>query len=140
VTLVVDANVAVKWVVPNPQAANARAVLRSGEVLIGPDLIVAEFANTLWRHVRVRDIPQEQAFEALSSLPRLLSEFVPATELVRSALHLAVAIECSVYDGFYAVLAFERRCSLVTADRRFAEKLRSSGRLPSVQMLDDFAR
>ena len=44
-TLVVDANVAVKWVVSNPDTDNARAVVSSKEDLIAPDLLVAEFTN-----------------------------------------------------------------------------------------------
>ena len=60
-TLVVDANVAVKWVVANPDTERADAVISSGEELIAPDLLVAEFANALWRYVRARDIILDQS-------------------------------------------------------------------------------
>jgi predicted nucleic acid-binding protein len=139
-TLVVDANVAVKWVVSNPDTDNARAVISSKEDLIAPDLLVAEFTNAVWQHVRTRDIILEQAVEAVAGLQAVFSEFVPSLELVQAALQMAIDLDCSPYDCLYAALALDRKCGFVTADRKFAERLRASRRLSGVKLLDDFGR
>ena len=139
-TLVVDANVAVKWVVSNPDTDNARAVISSKEDLIAPDLLVAEFTNALWQHVRTRDIILEQAVEAVAGLQAVFNEFVPSLDLVQAALQMAIGLDCSPYDCLYAALALDRKCGFVTADRKFAERLRASRRLSGVKLLDDFGR
>jgi predicted nucleic acid-binding protein len=43
--LVIDASVAVKWVVPEPESDRAEALL--DHPLVGPDLLFAECANVL---------------------------------------------------------------------------------------------
>jgi predicted nucleic acid-binding protein len=139
-TFVVDANVAVKWVVSNPDTDDARAVISSKETLIAPDLLVAEFTNALWRHILVRDIVVGQAIDAIVGLRKVFSELVRSLELAQPALQLAIDLNCSPYDCLYAALALDRKCGFVTADRKFAERLRSSRRLPGVKLLSDFAR
>jgi len=51
-TLVVDASVAVKWFLPEPDAEPAVALLRAGHRLIAPDLLWIEVASVLWKVVR----------------------------------------------------------------------------------------
>jgi predicted nucleic acid-binding protein len=137
-TLVVDATVAVKWFVNQPDSAKAKAIADGDDVLLAPDFIVAEVGNALWMHVRVKDISLEDAIEAVTALlPYLLTEIVPSTALSEAALRMATALNHSVYDCLYAVLALERRGTFVTDDRRFAEKLRVSRRLPTVKLLSE---
>ena len=138
-TLVVDASVAVKWFVNQPDSVQAKAVADGDDVLIAPDFIIAEVGNALWRHVRVKEISLDQAIEAVTDLPLILGEIVSSTMFSEAALRLAVAMDHPVYDCLYAVLALERRATLVTDDRRFAEKLRVSRRLPNVKLLDEIA-
>jgi predicted nucleic acid-binding protein len=52
-------------------------------------------------------------------------------------LRMAKRIDHSVYDCLYAALAVERRATLITADRRFAEKLRASRRLSKIKLLEE---
>ncbi len=51
--LVIDASVAVKWFVVKPYSNEARRVLdtyQSGEAsFYAPDILPAEFANTIWK-------------------------------------------------------------------------------------------
>jgi predicted nucleic acid-binding protein len=46
--LVIDASVAVKWVVEEEGTAEALALLRASK-LVAPELLVAECANILWK-------------------------------------------------------------------------------------------
>jgi len=47
-TLVIDASVAVKWVVEEDGTADAPALRRSAK-LIAPELLMAECADILWK-------------------------------------------------------------------------------------------
>jgi len=61
---VVDASVALKWVIPEV-GAEAALALRAADRLIAPDLIVAECANALWKMVSRGEMsPEETTWEA----------------------------------------------------------------------------
>jgi predicted nucleic acid-binding protein len=50
VSLVVDASVALKWfLLEEPHASQALAVIQCGAGLIAPDLPIAELCNAAWR-------------------------------------------------------------------------------------------
>ena len=59
-TFVIDASIAVKWVVEEDGTAEALA-LRQSSKMIAPQLLVAECANILWKKVRRGDLTEEQA-------------------------------------------------------------------------------
>lgn len=134
---VVDANVAVKWFVRQPDSPQAQAVVAAGDALLAPDLIIPEVANALWRHLKAGEIEFDRAVVAMDDLPRLLSDIVSTTTLSKAALHMAAALNHAVYDCLYAALAVERNATFITADRRFAEKLRTSRRLRRIKLLDE---
>lgn len=138
-TLVIDANVAVKWFVDQADSYQAKAVIAMGDVMLAPDLIIAEVGNALWMHAKDKDISPDQAMASMVDLPRLVGEIVSSIGLSNSALRLAMALNHSVYDCFYAALALDRQATFITADRRFAEKLRVSRRLRKVKLLDEIA-
>ena len=56
-SIVIDASVAVKWVLDEPRS-DAALALRN-EQLAAPALWLAEAANALWRHVRVGELTAE---------------------------------------------------------------------------------
>ncbi|MFZ5675802.1 MAG: type II toxin-antitoxin system VapC family toxin [Pseudomonadota bacterium] len=134
---VVDANVAIKWFVRQPDSPQAHAVVAAGDTLLAPDLIVPEVANALWRHLKVGEIELDRAIVAMDDLPRLLNEIVSSASLSKIALHMAEALNHAVYDCLYAALAIDRSATFITADRRFAEKLRASRRLTRIKLLDE---
>lgn len=136
-TLVVDASIAVKWFVNQPDSIRARAIADADDLLLAPDFIVAEVGNALWRHVKVKEIDLESAVEAGADLLHILDEIVSSAALFEAALRMAATLNHSVYDCLYAVLAREQRAALITDDRRFAEKLRVSRHLPSVKLLSE---
>jgi predicted nucleic acid-binding protein len=121
--LVVDANVAAKWFVNQVHSDLAELVQNSTQPLIAPQLMIAEVADALRKHVRVKDISIEQARVALASLPRSFSEIVAMEQLADAALTLARKIERSAYDCFYLALAESRSARLVTADTRLINQV-----------------
>ena len=64
-TLVVDASVAVKWVIPEAGAADALSLRRQAK-LISPDLLLAECANILWKKVRRNELSKDEALLAVA--------------------------------------------------------------------------
>ena len=46
-TLVVDASVAAKWVLPEPQSDRAEELRLTGEPIIAPELVFAEIGNAV---------------------------------------------------------------------------------------------
>jgi predicted nucleic acid-binding protein len=121
--LVVDANIVTKWFVNQVHSDLAELVQNSTQPLVAPQLMIAEVADALRKHVRVRDISIEQAREALASLPRSFSEIVAMEQLADTALTLARKIEHSAYDCFYLALAESRSAQLVTADTRLINRV-----------------
>lgn len=120
-TFVVDASVAIKWVVDEPGTLEALALRKSK--LIAPELIVAECANILWRKVRRAEFTSDEAFFAARLLQGADVDIVPMRSLLETATRLAVALDHPAYDCIYLALAEECDCRLVTADERLLRKL-----------------
>ncbi len=125
-TLVVDASVALKWVLREAGSEQAERLLTSGERLLLPDFWLAEAASVVWRHARKRLLAPDEARRALT----LLMEVVPTEPtaglgLHGAALELAMAMDHTPYDCLYAVFAIAMAADgLVTADAAFASALR----------------
>ncbi len=116
--IVVDASVALKWVLDEPGSEGA-AALRDHE-LIAPALWLAETANALWRHARTGDISDDEAASLFAELLQAPVASLPIEPYLERALELAIEIAHPVYDCIYLALALHHRTHVVTADRRFA--------------------
>ena len=126
---VVDASVALKWVVPEVGAGAARSLQRDwaerGVAVYAPDLLWSETANALWRRARGDDAvlgPSDarELFAVLRLAP-LRSE--PLDPLAGRALEIAVSADITAYDAAYVALAEAVGGRLWTADRALAGKL-----------------
>ncbi|NBB70656.1 MAG: hypothetical protein GVY33_10105 [Alphaproteobacteria bacterium] len=62
--LEVDASVALKWALQEPDGPLAEALLSSAEDLFVPDLWVHQAANVLWVQVHRRTTPQRRSWTA----------------------------------------------------------------------------
>jgi predicted nucleic acid-binding protein len=129
---VVDASVALSWVVPDEEAsAMALRLLlafHGGEVrLSAPSLWEYEVANALRIGVVRGRIAEQEARDALGSLFDLgisLSDFGP---MAGRAWQLAMQHGLTVYDAAYLALAERHRCEFYTADKRLAKAARKTG-------------
>ena len=61
--LVIDASIAVKWVVEEDGTPEALAIRQKAR-LIAPDLLIAECANILWKKVKRRELVKQEALIA----------------------------------------------------------------------------
>ncbi len=130
--LVVDASVAIKWVIEEPGTAEALALRRYR--LSAPDLLIPECANILWKKVRRQEISTDEASLAARLLEHADVELIPMRRLLEPATRLAIQLDHPAYDCVYLALAQSSGCSFVTADTKFCAKVRSH--VPADQVLD----
>ena len=117
-SVVIDASVAVKWVLPEP-ATDAALALQHDQ-LIAPELWLAEAANALWRHVRIGELTPDQALTRLRELKKAPVASLPIEPHVERALALAIELGHPIYDCLYLALALAQDAHVITDDRRFA--------------------
>lgn len=133
-TLVVDASLAMRWLIQSEDSARARALI-GAESLVAPDLIMAEVANALWRHTAAGHIKMEAGKTALAALSRTLDQIHPNGPLATAAYDLACALGHAAYDCFYLVLAEQVNGTVVTADRKLAAKVEGTDWANRVRLL-----
>jgi predicted nucleic acid-binding protein len=121
-TFVIDASIAVKWVVEEEGTAEALRLLGQSR-LIAPELLVAECANILWKKVRRDELSNEETLLAARLLQSAEIELTPMRSLMEPATHIAIELDHPAYDCIYLALAAERDCPFVTADQRLLRKL-----------------
>jgi predicted nucleic acid-binding protein len=119
---VVDASVAIKWVVEESGTPQALALRKSGQ-LIAPDLLIAECANVLWKKALRGEMTPEEVDLAARLLERADIELLPTRGLLSAATRIAVALSHPADDCVYVALALARRARYVTADERLIDKL-----------------
>jgi predicted nucleic acid-binding protein len=125
VTLVIDASIALKWFLVEPDSAIAQNHIRHDGALVAPDLIMAEFANVIWLRRRQGAMTRPQAVQAMGDLAAIL--VLASTEgLALQAYRLAEEFDHPVYDCFYFALAEREGAVHVTADKRFVERVRAA--------------
>lgn len=139
--VVVDANVAIKRVVPEILSDKARALFLTWEqtavVLCAPAFFIAEVDSILRQKVVRKELTAEQAqesWEHLQTIPVVLADMRP---LRRRAWEIAIALgHAHVYDAVYLALAETRGCELWTADERLVNAARNQ--FPFIQSLEKF--
>lgn len=138
---VVDASVALKWVLDEAGSAAASELL-DGRRLFAPPLLAIEVANALWAVSRRGQITGAEAEDALDLILRApFQPFPSGLDLSRRALELARFLDHPVYDCVYLALAIAIERPVITADRRFAAAAhRSPEAAPFVQLLPTEAR
>lgn len=120
--IVVDASVAIKWLVDEDGTDDALIILERAK-LSAPDLLVAECANILWKKVRRGELSEDEASIAARLLEQTDVEILPTRHLLSSATSLAVQLDHPAYDCIYLALAIERGRQFVTADEHFLRKV-----------------
>ena len=126
-TLVIDASIAVKWVVEEDGTAEALTLRRRAK-LIAPELLTAECAKILWKKFQRNELSKDEAFLAARLLQAADIEFLPTRSLLEAAAEIAIELNHAAYDCLCLALATERECRFVTADERFVRKLSEAGR------------
>lgn len=129
-TYVLDSNIALKWVLPEPDSAVAVALrdqFHQGAVdLLAPDFFPLELAHALSRAERRAIIQPPQGAQLLTDLLTAHPQLHPSLPLLPRAFELASAARIGVYDCLYVALAEHEGCELITADQRLIRALQGT--------------
>lgn len=121
---VVDASVAVKWLVEEALSDKAAALLDDEAMLVAPPLLFSETANALWAMRRRGDIAAADLVEAVETLRAApVSTPLSMRDLTAAAARLGTDLDHPVHDCFYLALAVHTQYPVVTADTRFHGKV-----------------
>lgn len=140
--VVVDASLAVKWLIKEEGTDKALAILRAWHeeevTLVAPHLLPFEVANALHRKVFRGQLSVGDSIRLITQLIGSRLELHQVAGLHARALELASELQQgAVYDAHYLALAEEFSCELWTADQRFHRAV--SDRLSHVRWLGEFA-
>ncbi|MBK9126327.1 MAG: type II toxin-antitoxin system VapC family toxin [Phycisphaerales bacterium] len=117
--IVVDASVAVKWLLPEDGAEQARELLAGSEPLLVPSIANVEVPGAVLRKLRAGLIDEPEARECIALWNDLLREnirAVPVEELIDSAVRIAMSCKYPLTDCLYVAAASTLDATLVTAD------------------------
>ena len=125
-TVVVDASLAIKWVVDEPYSREAERLLEKWKDedvrTVAPGLLPYEVANALYKRVLQGEISADDARKGVEAIheagPVLLDHTSVHGEAIRLARELG---RRTSYDTHYLALARKENCECWTADRRFWE-------------------
>jgi predicted nucleic acid-binding protein len=125
-TVVIDASIAIKWVVAEPDSDSALALLK--ERLSAPDLLIPECTNVLWKKVRRGELRPAEAIISARLIERSDIELHSTRPLAGPAAELAIALDHPAYDCFYLALAELLGSEFVTVDEGFYRKAAAAGK------------
>jgi predicted nucleic acid-binding protein len=119
--LVIDASVAVKWVIEEEGTTEALAL--RDRALAAPDLLIAECANVLWKKVCRNELSEREALFAAGLLARADIELMAMRPYLEAAVRIAVALYHPADYCIYIALAEAEGLRFVTADMSLLRKI-----------------
>src|ERR1700686_712257 len=117
---VVDSSVGAKWIVPEPDTAQAKRLIAEvtlkGERLIVLDLAFVEVANAIWKlhHRGLATLDEARLF--LDKFFRIPVHVEPANRLLKPALEIAAKHHRAIYDALFVAVCQDLGLQGVTAD------------------------
>jgi predicted nucleic acid-binding protein len=124
--IVVDANVAAKWFLPEKGSAEAEQLLSDARKILAPELIRTEVAGAITRKVRSGELAAEKAIHRcgiwLKQLEQHVVTLIPDEEVFESAVRLSVEIKHPLQDCLYLAVARQYDTPLITADKKFHDR------------------
>ena len=140
--VVVDASLALKWVLSETDSNTAIALLQRWNTdnmeIIAPALFTYEATNILYRQVVTNKLSYEEVKKLLTKLLSIgiLLNFAQHREISIRAMELSHRFGLpAAYDAHYLALAEHEKCEYWTADTRLWNAVRD--KLPWVRRLSD---
>lgn len=128
---VLDASVAVRWLVTERGSEEAAALLGRAVGWLAPRLMLTEAAGALRRKTASGELDATLAAQALDILvdgaEGGLIHIADDETLVAAALMLAISLKHRVPDCLYLALAEREGAALATADKRLASLAKARG-------------
>ena len=115
-SFVVDASVAIKWLVEEDGSDDAAELMRLP--LTAPDSWVVECVNALWKKVARKELSPDEARAGARAVQASGVTLEPTQSLAVDMLELSVRLNHPAYDCAYLALARRLNKVLVTTDHR----------------------
>jgi len=123
---VVDASVAVKWLLPEQGEEEAITLLRNGERLIAPDLLHLEVVGSVLRHFREDRLTEAQVRDINAAWNGMLVTGAVVLqsndEVFERAVAISITLRHPLKDCLYIALAERDGADLVTADKTLHQR------------------
>lgn len=127
---VLDASVALKWVVPEVDSDKAIRLQEDFEnrlhELLAPSTFPVEIAHALTRAERRGLMRPPDALRRCHQIAQTLPLLHPYIPLLPHAIELSSSRRVGVYDCLYVALAEREHCKVVSADQRLANTFPAS--------------
>jgi predicted nucleic acid-binding protein len=115
---VLDASAAVGVALKGQRVKTFLSVLADADVVLTPQLFVAEVANAFWKYCAGEHMPEQTAADGVEFCLSLSDEFIPLESLWREAFAEATIHKHPVYDMCYIVAARRHNAVLISADAK----------------------
>jgi predicted nucleic acid-binding protein len=122
--IVIDASAAVSLVLAMPGSEIFFAPLDQAELVMAPDLFIAEVCNAFWKYRKADLLPLDRCEKGLEYALSLPDQLESSLGLHREAFALAARHSHPAYDALYLVLARRNNAAILTMDHRLAELAR----------------
>ena len=135
---VVDASVAVKWLIPEEHSECAMKLLEDllegGLELNAPMLLRLEVTNALRKYAERGIIDAVKAREGLGIFREIAIDYQEEDwRLVEDALEASLTTGLSIYDAVYFVLAKRPEATLITADMRLIDEVKAEIKVEDIR-------
>lgn len=137
--VVVDANIAIKWLVDEGQRQEAVRVLQDESELHAPRVMATEVASALWQKAERGEIERTAAGALADSIQRLPLYWANDEQIIADAVRIAIELDHAAYDCMYLALAHRLGARLVTADMKFVRRAAPTTHGGAIVALDDYA-
>ncbi len=129
---VLDPSAAVELILNRPQKDKIEHHVLTADLVISPDLFIAEISNVFWKYHHFESLQSEFCEEFIEKSIQLIDQFEPGSTLYREAFQLACETKRPVYDAFYMVLARRNNGTLVSVDNKL-KKIAKSQRIKIIK-------
>jgi len=128
--MIIDASILASFLIKDEFYDLSEKFLRehAGE-LKAPDIIIAEVANVIWKHiVVVRRIPSSLVDDLIDLFYILVTtiEIYDSLPLLKDAFKISIDVKISIYDALYIALSLNSRDKFATFDRTLFESVRET--------------
>jgi len=136
----VDSNVAAKWVLAEPDSAQALRVAAEtasgGGRLFVLDFAIVEVTNVIWTRCHRHLLTLAEARQALSLLERANVQIVSGLPLTSAAFEISVQFDVAVYDALFVAMTRQLNVGGVTADEPLVQAVGAA--YPEIKLLKDW--
>ena len=124
---VLDVSAAIELVLQRSQAPEIGEIILQADWVIAPTLYIAETSNVFWKYQKLADYPLDACEKGIEHIIGIPDDYLNEIDLYREAFSLGCALNHSVYDMLYLVLARRNNAVLLTLDKKLKTAADKSG-------------